>query len=144
MRSVFKAAVFCDILAESNEVIDCAYKGPYDVVHCIGCLTLCPTYAAFTAAVRKLSALVNNGGFLHIEIEMGMDGDANRLHVTKESVKDALGLAGITPTLVYEYTEVNESAGYKEQILMLLGQKAFRHPCKKAWFYKSFIIMILL
>ena len=131
MRSVFKAAVFCDILTESNEVIDCAYKGPYDVVHCIGCLTLCPTYAAFTAAVRKLSALVNNGGFLHVE--MGMDthsytvGDtvyAKRLHVTKESVIDALRLAGITQTLVYEYTEVNESAGYMDQILMFFGQKA--------------------
>ena len=118
-------------------MIDGAYSGPFDVVHCIGCMDLCPSYAAFTAAVRKLSALVNNGGFLHLE--MGVDtevssiqdtytvGDtvyAKRLHVTKEGVIDALRLAGITPTLVYEYIEDNEaSAGYKDHILMLFGQK---------------------
>ena len=138
MRSAFKAAVFCDILTESPEVIDGAYKGPYDVVHCIGCMDLCPSYDAFAAAVRKLSNLVNPGGFL--QLEMGVDtevstiqdtyvvGDtvyAKRLHVTKGGVLEALRLAGMTPTRVYEYVEDNEAtAGYKDNILLVFGQKS--------------------
>lgn len=137
MRSVFKATVFCDILTESTEVIERGYEGPYDVVHCVGCMDLCPSYDAFTVAVRKLSGLVNDRGFLHLE--MGVDttessiqdtyivGDttyAKRLHVTKDGVIEALRLAGMSTTLVYEYVEDNEaSAGYKDHILMIIGQK---------------------
>ena len=136
MRSVFKAAIPCDIFAD--EIVAPESAGPYDYVICTGVLdTVCTSVASLVTSVRRLAGLVKEGRYLHIEMSYDTEeacrasytvGDyvyAKKLKGVKlPTILEIVRAEGFTIAHLFEYTEDNEdTAEYKDHIAMIVAQK---------------------
>ena len=136
MRSVFKASVACDIFEE--QVVPPESTGPYDYVICTCVLdVLCTSVASLATSVRRLAALVREGGYLHIE--MGYDteelsssanyrvGDfvyKKLKGVRLPTILETIRAAGLSVEHQFSFTEEYDNVtAYKDQIIMIIGRK---------------------
>ena len=102
LRRSIKAVIHCDLAADP--IVEKEYEGPYDIVNASGVLdVICKTKKQYIGGMKKLSALVNKGGYLLLAGNTEDDETytagatfSTPLDVTEDDIKEAFIAAGLS------------------------------------------------